>query len=284
MKTTNRKRYPASSEFLKNAYNNYAKTKNLSVNPVYIDIYKKSFLSVETQKSYYNGYSRPKEEDIDFLSHFLGFDKNALLSTYIIDNGDKNTLINDIKAEFLNMDDFSCYKLTNYFSYYKKVSYAEWDLLYNFSLLNTIDKEEFLNIIAKFKREKTLKSMLRIVEDVQLLYKIRGYSETYIRSRCKIFFESNIKDKNSSNDFLKHKLWNKLVIELKGLHINYLYLLLEQMYDITTMDYNDWTLIIYFYLYKIPNSKLSQDTNFLRILDKFLEKEEYSSISDKIKG
>lgn len=225
-------------------------------------------LSKEAFYTYKRGTARPDDETIKKLEEF--FNKRSGYLTCGEQN-DKKKIIHYIKKSFLDKNDLiECYMLSKFYNYYALIGKYEWAFIYNYSLLNEKGKECFKQEIHDLEIHTFLDRNLNILDDITLCKEIGNLSEEKIKKQFDSFCsKSKIKNKKSL-------LWSRLKLKLNKSDIGIIKSFFANMNIITTMDKDDWAMLICFIIYDRTNTKSNGEIKFLTILESLLTNKEFS--------
>lgn len=185
------------------------------------------------KKGKYNIYG---DFDIDEYDNFIAAKEEFETEENIDDGFDK--LITEIKESFYKQELTERYRLTNYFDIYKKIHDNAWTFIVNFSLLNSNGKDILKKAIIQI--ETLIEHQLLIFRHLIPFYETRDRQRDEVKE---IFIEK-------AN---KQDLWGNLEGNLNLESWSVVERFSRQIEFIATMDYDDWTVLIGYFLL---NSKL----------------------------
>jgi|GEM_PF-4557013 len=213
-----------------------------------------------------------KELQIDWRELDQNYNENydnALLEKEYIEN------INKIKSTFEKMDCYSIYDLNQTFDIYTRMGKVAWNLLVDFNQFNDLGKKKLKDSINNM--ETTIAEQSKSLNTVLPYLKFRENNYADIKKS----FANNSKKFKDEYEF-KQKIQKELLHKLKMTSYENVELFAEQIDSVTTMDKDDWNLLIAYTLlndgFLYMQSK-KQD-QILDMVDKMVEDKKYVESND----
>lgn len=194
-----------------------------------------------------------------YIDNFL--DKNGKLSIYgdyefdgneFTDESELENRNNEVKLitkkieeKYYGIKLINCYKLVKCYYIYIKIHEYAWNLLCNYSCLNSKGKEKIKKCISQISTslDFQVKHLNIFTKHILDFIDMRDEIELGLK---KCFYEEFKKYENESE--MKVKLWKELHVKLEKESLGTIELFYEQMESILTMEFEDWNILIAYFL------------------------------------